>query len=374
MKLTNFHHVCLNSCLSIYPGPKVISKAIPLSSIEELGEVLQRPPVIWDNLHANDYDQGRLFLGPYVGRPVALLSKLNGVLTNPNCEYGANYIAIHTMAQWSRCANKATKRPSPVRQAMKLEMEGIVDESTGPGKGCAAESDVHLYEPKRALEIALKEWILEFKIPRRKPEHYKPVKDATSVAKAKDSDQLSLTCSDSTDVQGSLAEVTECLDLDVDKEVISACAEPFTINDLRLLVDFFYLPHQHGEKALHLLEEFCWLKEHSPSYEALRASGKLLRGEDEDEGSGGRGEVESKVPGVESDGMRSDGEASESIADEDISAAEVCPYRALMSNQFPWHLVSMVFVIQYALSMSIIELYIPYSRVVKHTYTCGSPG
>ena len=26
-----------------------------------------------------------------------------GVMTNPNCEYGANFIAIHTLAQWNKC-------------------------------------------------------------------------------------------------------------------------------------------------------------------------------------------------------------------------------------------------------------------------------
>ena len=24
-------------------------------------------------------------------------------MTNPNCEYGANFIAIHTLAQWNKC-------------------------------------------------------------------------------------------------------------------------------------------------------------------------------------------------------------------------------------------------------------------------------
>lgn len=23
-------------------------------------------------------------------------------MTNPNCEYGANFVAIHTLAQWSK--------------------------------------------------------------------------------------------------------------------------------------------------------------------------------------------------------------------------------------------------------------------------------
>ena len=29
-------------------------------------------------------------------------------MTNPNCEYGANFIAIHTLAQWSKCSVDGT--------------------------------------------------------------------------------------------------------------------------------------------------------------------------------------------------------------------------------------------------------------------------
>ena len=64
--------------------------------------MLQRPPVIWDNIHANDYDQRRLFLGPYDGRSSELIPYIRGVLTNPNCEFEANFIAMHTLAQWSK--------------------------------------------------------------------------------------------------------------------------------------------------------------------------------------------------------------------------------------------------------------------------------
>lgn len=84
-------------------GQKVISRSLTSESIREITEVLRRPPVIWDNLHANDYDQKRVFLGPYQGRSTDLISQLRGVLTNPNCEYGANFVAIHTLAQWSKC-------------------------------------------------------------------------------------------------------------------------------------------------------------------------------------------------------------------------------------------------------------------------------
>lgn len=81
----------------------MISKNLTVELIQEVTEVMRRPPVIWDNLHANDYDQKRVFLGPYAGRSPELIPLLRGVLTNPNCEYHANQIAIHTLAHWSKC-------------------------------------------------------------------------------------------------------------------------------------------------------------------------------------------------------------------------------------------------------------------------------
>lgn len=85
------------TCLT---GPKVVSKDITVESIEEVTKILRRAPVIWDNFHANDYDQKRLFLGPYKGRSTELIPRLKGVLTNPNCEFESNFVAIHTLATW----------------------------------------------------------------------------------------------------------------------------------------------------------------------------------------------------------------------------------------------------------------------------------
>ena len=87
----------------MWTGDKVISKLITSENLHDINDVLKRKCVIWDNEHANDYDQKRVFLGPYSGRSPEVKSKLAGVMTNPNCEYGANFIAIHTLAQWSKC-------------------------------------------------------------------------------------------------------------------------------------------------------------------------------------------------------------------------------------------------------------------------------
>lgn len=317
----------LNAFRSNYQGPKVISKSIPVSSVEELASVLQRPPVIWDNLHANDYDQRRLFLGPYEGRSVALIPRLNGVMTNPNCEYGANYVPIHTLAQWSRCGSTVSKRMSPTDQAMLLEMEKtqpsdvVFDGKKALSGQCESSSDeLCVYDPKLALEASLKEWFLEIQVPRKKPEHYKPVKSATSIAKAVDAEQLGFSKRESE--EDTMADSPLSADLQ-DKllpKMTPASPSTFTMDDLRLLVDYFFLPHCHGDRAMHVLEEFCWLKENAPGYELLRMNGLLV---DSDEESGHSRSQEKGLHSGSQDGMRSDGETSESLTGDDMSCVEV---------------------------------------------------
>ena len=282
--------------ISFLTGPKVISRNISLTSIEELSEVLCRPPVIWDNLHANDYDQRRLFLGPYEGRSTSLIPKLNGVLTNPNCEYGANYVAIHTLAQWSRCG--------PRNDGMEI---------------------VNFYNPKDALNVALIEWMAEFQSDKRKCEDYLPAKSSKSVSRATDMDQID---DKSETGSGMLTEEDEdgkerasstgSSDMDTTPEGgvngenqlfdSSVKNNSFNLEDLHILVDYFYLPHVHGDKGQLLLEEFCWLKQNAPGYHLLKRHSGNSSSSDE-------GEKPGKVrPVVE----RSDGEeVSDESHDED---------------------------------------------------------
>lgn len=46
-----------------WTGSKVVSENIDKEEMIAVNRVLQRKPIIWDNLHANDYDQQRMFLG-----------------------------------------------------------------------------------------------------------------------------------------------------------------------------------------------------------------------------------------------------------------------------------------------------------------------
>ena len=79
-----------------------MSQTITDQSLQLLISVLKRKPVIWDNIHANDYDQRRLFLGPYKGRSRKLCQSVSGILTNPNCEYECNFIAFHSLSSWKK--------------------------------------------------------------------------------------------------------------------------------------------------------------------------------------------------------------------------------------------------------------------------------
>ncbi|XP_065095827.1 protein O-GlcNAcase isoform X2 [Ochlerotatus camptorhynchus] len=142
----------------MWTGQKVISKLLTVECIQEITEVIKRPPVIWDNLHANDYDQKRVFLGPYSGRSPELIPLLRGVVTNPNCEFHANAIAIQTLAFWSKC-NADTKISSSISSDIKLETEnedGICQEDA------PAFLSEHVYHPRLALKNAIANWLPEF--------------------------------------------------------------------------------------------------------------------------------------------------------------------------------------------------------------------
>ena len=82
----------------LWTGPEIVSREITMADLENIGAVLRRRPVLWDNLHANDYDVRRFYCGPYSGRPAGIKSALNGVLANPNCEFPLNFVPLRTMA------------------------------------------------------------------------------------------------------------------------------------------------------------------------------------------------------------------------------------------------------------------------------------
>ncbi|XP_075565556.1 protein O-GlcNAcase-like [Pelecanus crispus] len=133
----------------IWTGPKVVSQELSAALLEEVEGVLQRRPVIWDNLYANDYDCRRVFLGPYTGRAPGLMPRLRGLLLNPNCELQANFIPIHTLGSWFQSELGSCAHPDRAG----METAAALGDSQGPRQGS--------YSPQEALERALHDWVAE---------------------------------------------------------------------------------------------------------------------------------------------------------------------------------------------------------------------
>jgi len=81
-----------------WTGPDIVSREITVAHVREIAALLRRKPLIWDNLHANDYDGRRFFCGPYSGRPPEVRGEVGGLLSNPNSEFPLNYIPLRTLA------------------------------------------------------------------------------------------------------------------------------------------------------------------------------------------------------------------------------------------------------------------------------------
>ncbi|CAL8269458.1 unnamed protein product [Gadus morhua 'NCC'] len=196
----------------LWTGPKVVSHVISVESIDEVTSVLKRAPVIWDNIHANDYDPQRLFMGPFKDRPSALIPKLRGVLTNPNCEFHPNFVAIHTLATWCRSV---------------------------PSAGDTGEED-QSYSPQKALSLALTDWLQVFLNP-----------DQPGGPQKKGSP----------DEEAMQTDVGVYVPGPGDHPLYTA--EPLTLADLNLLSELFYLPYEYGPRARSMLQQLDWLRAHS---------------------------------------------------------------------------------------------------------------
>jgi protein O-GlcNAcase/histone acetyltransferase len=136
-----------------WTGPDIVSGEISVDSIRELRSVLRRRPVLWDNLYANDYDMRRLHTGPYAGRPPALKTETDGILLNPNCQFHANFVPVHSFASWLRAPTSTNLQPAwnrairtwlaqfQIRQPHKISFQALhlfcdfLYLPTGPGPG-----------------------------------------------------------------------------------------------------------------------------------------------------------------------------------------------------------------------------------------------
>lgn len=93
----------LESKIDIFwTGPEIVSEQISAASLREIGAVLRRKPVIWDNFYANDYDLRRVHLGPLAGREADILPLVAGWIMNPNNEAATNFVPIADTGRFLR--------------------------------------------------------------------------------------------------------------------------------------------------------------------------------------------------------------------------------------------------------------------------------
>ncbi|XP_053485412.1 protein O-GlcNAcase [Ictalurus furcatus] len=253
----------------IWTGSKVISRELCADSLKEVQSVLQRPPLVWDNLHANDYDSRRVFLGPFKGRPPGLQAQLRGLLLNPNCEFEANYIPLHTLGTWLKAGKEKRE-----------------------GKG-------HQYCPERALSAALKDWMTELNQAlqpgrQNRPTEHKPSALPSKPKPPESLDNLHGAQSKSQSAAGALVpSSTSVLKVSAETESeewvpggqgwekasgkgLCAAKSPLSEAQVRLLVGLYYLPHEHGPPAQSLLQALTWLKSHC-HYVSVNGSSKKMQ-------------------------------------------------------------------------------------------------
>uniref|UniRef100_A0A8C1XKB8 Protein O-GlcNAcase n=1 Tax=Cyprinus carpio TaxID=7962 RepID=A0A8C1XKB8_CYPCA len=305
----------------LWTGPKVVSKDITVESIEEVTKILRRAPVIWDNFHANDYDQKRLFLGPYKGRSTELIPRLKGVLTNPNCEFESNFVAIHTLATWYKSNMNGVRKdvvmsrqvPHSGTKSTSIDVPALTVPSLGtsttvttvfqqpimsPTVPLSDEADVLGKEEEVEVEVEKKESDEEpMEMVVEKHDEVEDTKNVnqilTEIVKAKmtedlkpmDTDKESLTESKSPEMsiqEDSGSDIAPMqTDDQLNKEVFVPgpnekplfTAEPLTLEDLTLLAELFYLPYEHGPKAVQMLKEFNWLRANS-NYVSVNSKAK----------------------------------------------------------------------------------------------------
>uniref|UniRef100_A0A663MFB7 Protein O-GlcNAcase n=1 Tax=Athene cunicularia TaxID=194338 RepID=A0A663MFB7_ATHCN len=298
----------------LWTGPKVVSKDIPVESIEEVSKIIRRAPVIWDNIHANDYDQKRLFLGPYKGRSTELIPRLKGVLTNPNCEFEANYVAIHTLATWYKSNMNGVRKDvvmsRQVAHSGAKTTVGDVGPLVAPSSLNAATVVTTVYqEPIMSQGAALSsESPALGKEEEKKQSDEEPMDtvvekqdDAdkntnqilTDIAEAKmaeelkpmDTDKESIAESKSPEMSMQEDSGSDIAPMQTDEQINKEqfvpgpnekplyTVEPVTLEDLQLLADLFYLPYEHGPKGAQMLREFQWLRANS-SVVSVNCKGK----------------------------------------------------------------------------------------------------
>lgn len=83
-----------------WTGKNVVAKSITAGDIARVARILRRPPLIWDNIFANDYIPETILRFPYNHRSKEIINRVTGILVNPMNQYEPSKRLIQTAAQF----------------------------------------------------------------------------------------------------------------------------------------------------------------------------------------------------------------------------------------------------------------------------------
>ncbi len=86
----------------LWTGPAIVSPHLEPENVSRVTRALGRKPVLWDNFYANDYCPGRIFLGPFQGRPADLREAAAGLLLNPTGLYHTDLFLLDLLGGFLR--------------------------------------------------------------------------------------------------------------------------------------------------------------------------------------------------------------------------------------------------------------------------------
>ncbi len=84
----------------VWTGIDTYAPTITREQAREWGEILKRPPLVWDNFPVNDATTWRPHLGPLVGREPLLAGAVRGLISNPMIQPRASLIPLATVADY----------------------------------------------------------------------------------------------------------------------------------------------------------------------------------------------------------------------------------------------------------------------------------
>ncbi len=83
-----------------WTGKSVVSKCITEQDVAKITRLINRQPLIWDNIFANDYIPGIILKFPYRNREPGIIRRVSGILLNPMNQYLQSKPLIYTASKF----------------------------------------------------------------------------------------------------------------------------------------------------------------------------------------------------------------------------------------------------------------------------------